>query len=175
MYNDYENNNYDLIIASQAYRAASLVKVKVNNVIAPLMRLLNKSGRLLVTHSCGGDSVEKIIKIAWKDKDPFPNNARDIIEYLKNNPVGENNKYSYSKPKFYTFNFKRSPDQTVSELFGHGVDAKWANILYIGQIPEKEIQEIEKSSTTQKKIKTAINKEDKMFFRNEIFSIKKIR
>jgi len=89
--NDYENNNYDLIIASQAYRAASLVEVKVNNVIAPLMRLLNKSGRLLVTHSCGGDSVEKIIKIAWKDKDPFPNNAKDIIDYLKNNPVGENN------------------------------------------------------------------------------------
>jgi hypothetical protein len=47
--------------------------------------------------------------------------------------------------------------------------------LYIGQIPEKEIQEIEKSSIAQKKIKTAINKEDKMFFRNEIFSIKKIR
>ena len=173
--NDYENNNYDLIIASQAYRAASLVKTKVNNVIAPLMRLLNKSGRLLVTHSCGGDTVEKIIKVAWKEKDPFPNNAKDIIEYLKNNPVGENNKYSYSKPKFYTFNFKRSPDQTVSELFGHGVDAKWANILYIGQIPEKEIQEIEKSPATQKKIKTAINKEDKMYFKNEIFSIKKIR
>ena len=36
------------------------------------MRLLNKSGRLLVTHSCGGDTVEKIIKVAWKDKDPFP-------------------------------------------------------------------------------------------------------
>ena len=62
--NDYENNNYDLIIASQAYRAASAVKTKVNNVIAPLMRLLNKSGRLLVTHSCGEDTVEKILKIA---------------------------------------------------------------------------------------------------------------
>ena len=30
--NDYKNNNYDLIIASQAYRAASSVKVKINNV-----------------------------------------------------------------------------------------------------------------------------------------------
>ena len=41
--NDYKNNKYDLIVASQAYRAASSVKVKVNNVIGPLMRLLNKS------------------------------------------------------------------------------------------------------------------------------------
>ena len=112
--NDYKNNNYDLIIASQAYRAASEVKTKVNNVIAPLMRLLNKSGKLLVTHSCGGDTVEKILKVAWKDKKPFPNKAKDIIEFLKNNPVSENNKYVYSKPKPYPFNFKRTPDQTVS-------------------------------------------------------------
>ena len=69
--NDYENNNYDLIIASQAYRAASAVKTKVNNVIAPLMRLLNKSGRLLVTHSCGEDTVEKILKIDIKIKSHF--------------------------------------------------------------------------------------------------------
>ena len=70
--NDYKNNNYDLIIASQAYRAASEVRTKVNNVIAPLMRLLNKSGKLLITHSCGGDTVEKILKIAWKDKTALP-------------------------------------------------------------------------------------------------------
>ena len=173
--NDYKNNNYDLIIASQAYRAASKIQTKVNNVIAPLMQILNKSGKLLVTHSCGGDTVEKVLKVAWKDKNPFPNKAKDIIEFLKDNPVGENNKYVFSKPKPYIFNFKRSPDQTVSELFGHGVDAKWANILYIGQIPDKDIQTIEKSPSLYKKIRTAINKEDKMFFQNEIFSIRKIR
>ena len=43
------------------------------------------------------------------------------------------------------------------------------------EITEKEIQEIEKSPAAQKKIKTAISKEDKMYFKNEIFSIKKIR
>ena len=118
---------------------------------------------------------ENIGLIAWKDKNPFPNKAKDIIEFLKNNPVGENNKYSFSKPKSYTFNFKRSPDQTVSELFGHGVDAKWANILYIAQIPEKDIQEIEKLPSAYRRIRTAISKEQKMFFKNEIFSIKKIR
>ena len=56
-----------------------------------------------------------------------------------------------------------------------GVDAKWANILYIGQIPDKDIQAIEKSNVAYKKVRTAINKEDKMFFKNEIFSIRKIR
>ena len=32
--NDFENNNYDLIIASQAYRAISKTITKVSNVIA---------------------------------------------------------------------------------------------------------------------------------------------
>ena len=63
----------------------------------------------------------------------------------------------------------------IRDRFGLCVDAKCANILYIGQIPEKEIHEIEKLPAAQKKIKTAISKEDKMNFRNEIFSIKKIR
>ena len=62
--NDYKNNDYDLIIASQAYRAASSVEVKVRNVIGPLMKLLNKSGKLLVTHSIGGPSIQKILKLA---------------------------------------------------------------------------------------------------------------
>ena len=171
--NNYENNNYDLVIASQAYRAASDVKTKVNNVIAPLMRLLNKDGKLLITHSCGNDTVEKIIKIAWKDKNPFPNKAKDIIEFLKSNSVAEHTKHFYSKPKSYTFNLKRSPDQTISELFGHGVDAKWANILYVAQIPEKDIQEIEKSLKAKQKIQKAILNEQKIFFKNEIFTITK--
>ena len=85
-----------MIIASQAYRAASPVKLKVSNVIGPLMRLLNKSGRLLITHSLGGENVQKILKVGFKDIEAFPNQAKDIIDFLKNNPFGENNIYTLS-------------------------------------------------------------------------------
>ena len=172
--NDYKNNNYDLIIASQAYRAASSVGVKVKNVIGPLMRLLNKSGKLLVTHSIGGESIQKILKIAFKDKEAFPNTAKDIIDYLKNNPVGDNN-YSFAKPISYSFNFKKAPDQTVTELFGHNTDAKWANIVYVGQIPDKDIQALEKNTRLHNKVKKEIDNSGEIQFKNEIFSIKKIR
>jgi len=171
---DYKNNNYDLIIASQAYRAASSVGVKVKNVIGPLMRLLNKSGKLLVTHSIGGESIQKILKMAFKDKEAFPNTAKDIIDYLKNNPVGDNN-YSFAKPISYSFNFKKAPDQTVTELFGHNTDAKWANIVYVGQIPDKDIQALEKNTRLYNKVKKEIDNSGEIQFKNEIFSIKKIR
>ena len=169
--NDYKNNKYDFIVASQAYRAASSAKVKVNNVIGPLMRLLNKSGKLIVTHSCGGESVQKILKLAFKDKEAFPNNAKDIIEHLKDNPFGENNIYKFLNPISYYFKFKKSPDKTVTELFGHNTDAKWANILYVGQIPEKDILNIEANQRLYNKVKKAINTAGKIQFKNEIFSI----
>ena len=169
--NDYKNNKYDLIVASQAYRAASSVKVKVNNVIGPLMRLLNKSGKLIVTHSCGGESVQKILKLAFKDREAFPNIAKDIIEYLKDNPFGENNIFKFANPVSYYFKFRKSPDQTVTELFGHNTDAKWANILYVGQIPEKDILNIEVNTRLYNKVKKAINNSGKIQFKNEIFTI----
>ena len=173
--NDYKNNDYDLIIASQAYRAASSVEVKVRNVIGPLMKLLNKSGKLLVTHSIGGSSIQKILKLAFKDKEAFPNTAKNILEYLKDNPVCENSIFRYVKPKNYTFDFRKTPDQTISELFGHDSDAKLANILYVGQIPEKDIQNLESNKSLYNKVLKTIRSQRRLQFKNEIFSISKIR
>ena len=135
------------------------------------MKLLNKSGKLLITHSCGGDSIQKILKLAFKEKEAFPNTAKDIIEYLRNNPIVENNKFNFGLPKSYFFNFRKAPDQTVTELFGHNTDAKWANILYVGQIPEKDILNIEANQRLYNKVKKAINTAGKIQFKNESFSI----
>ena len=173
--NDYKNNKYDLIVASQSYRAAAPVKAKVNNVIGPLIGLLNKSGKLLVTHTCGGESIHKILKLAFKDKELFPNTAKDIIEYLKNSPFGESGLYSFSKPVSYYFEFKRAPDQTVTELFGHNSDAKWANILYVGQVAEKDIQKLEGNPRLRNKVRKTIDNSNQLKFKNELFSITKVR
>ena len=173
--NDYKNNNYDLIVASQSYRAAAPVKTKVNNVIGPLIGLLNKSGKLLVTHTCGGESINKILKLAFKDKEFFPNTAKDIIEYLKNSPFGEGGLYSFSKPINYYFRFKRAPDQTVKELFGHNSDAKWANILYVGQVVEKDIQKLEGDPRLRNKVRKTIDNTNQLKFKNELFSITKVK
>ena len=139
------------------------------------MKLLNKSGKLLVTHSIGGPSIQKILKLAFKDKEAFPNTAENILEYLKDNPVCENSIFRYVKPKNYAFDFKKTPDQTISELFGHNTDAKLANILYVGQIPEKDIQNLEINKSLYNKVLKTIKSQMRLQFKNEIFSISKIR
>jgi hypothetical protein len=75
----------------------------------------------------------------------------------------------------YFFKFKRAPNQTVSELFGNNVDAKWANIVYVGQIAEKDIQNLENNSRLRNKVRKTINDLNQIQFKNEIFSITKVR
>ena len=75
----------------------------------------------------------------------------------------------------YFFKFKRAPNQTVSELFGHNADAKWANIVYVGQIAEKDVQNLENNSRLRNKVRKTIDGLAQIQFRNEIFSIIKVR
>lgn len=139
------------------------------------MNLLNISGKLIVTHSIGSKSVQKVLRTAFKKKEAFPNTAKDIINYLKNNHSQINGIYNYSNPNIYNFSFKKAPDKTVTELFGHDVDAKWANILYVGQIPEKDIQLFEKNSRAYNKVKKIIETSKNIEFENEIFTITKVK
>ena len=81
---------------------------------------------------------------------------------------------SSNHSRLFYFKFKRTPDQTVTELFGHNVDSKWANILYVGQIPEKDILILEKNLTLMNRVKKTIDDCDQIQFKNELFSITKI-
>ena len=53
---------YDLVIASQPYRARSSLDFKVKRVIAPLARALGPGGRLIAVHSHGNDPGLEIVK-----------------------------------------------------------------------------------------------------------------
>ena len=55
-----KNNVYDFILASQAYRSRSSTKAKISNVINPLSKILKQDGLLVITHSVGHDSIEKL-------------------------------------------------------------------------------------------------------------------
>ena len=54
-------------------------------------------------------------------------------------------------------------------------DAKWANILYVGQIPEKDIQILEKNQRMHNKVRRTIDGFSEIQFKNELFSITKKR
>ena len=63
--------DYDLVIASQPYRARASVEFKASKVVAPLVRALRPGGRLIGIHSHGGDPGMEIIEGVWPGDNPF--------------------------------------------------------------------------------------------------------
>ena len=73
------NANFDLVIASQPYRARAPVEFKASRVIAPLARALAPGGRLLGIHSYGRDPGLEIIQKVWPGENPFQTSRHDVL------------------------------------------------------------------------------------------------
>src|SRR5579862_937174 len=58
--------DYDLVIASQPYRARASVEFKARRIVAPLARALAPGGRLIAIHSHGHDPGLEIIQRIWQ-------------------------------------------------------------------------------------------------------------
>ena len=75
--------NYDLVIASQPYRARSPLDFKAKRVIAPLAKALGPGGRLIAIHSHGHDPGMEIIQKVWPGDNPFIHDRHQILKAVK--------------------------------------------------------------------------------------------
>ena len=71
---------YDLIVASQPYRARTSAERKVRLVLVPLARALASGGRMIVVHAHGHDPGLEIIRGVWPDEDPFQTGRAELLE-----------------------------------------------------------------------------------------------
>ena len=70
--------NFDLIVASQPYRAKSSVNFRAKRIIAPLARALRAGGRLIGIHSHGED--------AWRTGGPIHERSGPEKTYCASEP-----------------------------------------------------------------------------------------
>ena len=75
--------NYDLVMASQPYRARSSVDFKAKRVLAPFARALGPGGRLIAIHSHGHDPGQEIIQKVWPGDNPFLHDRHQLLKAVK--------------------------------------------------------------------------------------------
>src|SRR6185437_8539895 len=75
--------NYDLVIASQPYRARASLEFKARRVVAPLARALAPGGRLIAIHSHGDDPGLEIIQRIWPGENPFTTDRHALLRATK--------------------------------------------------------------------------------------------
>ena len=138
--------DYDLVIASQPYRARVAVDFKASRVIGPLARALGRGGRLLGIHSCGGDPGMEIARRIWPDEDPFRTRRHDVLRAVRAD-LGRDarhynfNAYSDARAVFrydmYTLPTEISDSIGTSTLF-----AAWNAAVYVAQIDDERLARV---------------------------------
>jgi hypothetical protein len=135
---------YDLVIASQPYRARAALEFKASRVIAPLARSLAPGGRLLAIHSRGDDPGLEILQKMWPGENPFEDDRHRMLGAVKralgSGARGLNfNAYSDARSLF-RFDMHTLPSELSASIGTSMLFAAWNAAIYVGQIDDARLE-----------------------------------
>jgi len=139
--------NYDLVIASQPYRARAPIEFKAKRVIAPLARALGPGGRLIAIHSHGNDPGLEIVQKIWPGDNPFIHDRHQIMKVVKQElgPAGRDlnfNAYADNRSLFrYDMHTLPSEILASSSIGTSTLFAAWNAAIYVAQVEDHRVAE----------------------------------
>ena len=138
-------DGYDLIVASQPYRARMPADFKVRRVLAPLSRSLAPGGRLLCIQSHGGDPGLEIVRKIWPDEQPFRTDRHLLLKALKAE-IGKSrrdlNYNAYSDRRaIFRYDMHTLPTEIEDSNIGTStLFAAWNAAIYVAQIEDARLE-----------------------------------
>jgi hypothetical protein len=138
--------DYDLVIASQPYRARVPVEFKAAKVIGPLARALGPGGRLLGIHSCGRDPGLEIVRKIWPEENPFATGRHDVLRAVRSELGKEArhfnfNAYSDARAVF-RYDMHTLPTEIAESIGTSTLFAAWNAAVYVAQIDDERLARV---------------------------------
>ena len=139
------SGNYDLVIASQPYRARMPLEFKASRVVSPLASSLAAGGRMLVIHSHGDDPGLEIIRRVWADEDPFIHNRHDLLKVTKQTLKGTHRDLNYQayadQRALFRYDMHTLPSEIGESIGTSTLLAAWNAAIYVAQIDDQRVDE----------------------------------
>ena len=138
--------DYDLVIASQPYRARVPVEFKASKVIGPLARALGPGGRLLGIQSCGRDPGMDIVRKIWPEEAPFTTGRHDLLRAVRTE-LGKEAKHfnfnSYSDARaVFRYDMHTLPTEIADSIGTSTLFAAWNAAVYVAQIDDERLGKV---------------------------------
>ncbi|MBA3360421.1 MAG: hypothetical protein H0T94_02935 [Acidimicrobiia bacterium] len=164
---------FDLAIASQAYRAATDLERKVGLVIAPIARALAPGGRLIGVQAAGDDPGLEIIRAVWPDENPFPHRRWDVLAEARRQLAGEDLRFSElsDEESIFRFSLHTMPSAEAENIGTSSVLAAWNAATYVAQIDEKRLAEAMAAGTYLDATREVMEKYDEIYWNDESYVI----
>jgi hypothetical protein len=135
--------DYDLVIASQPYRARMPVEFKVKNVVAPLARAVGPGGRLIGIHSKGGDPGLEIIRRVWPGESPFVTSRQDILKTAKQMLGADGRDMRFADQPdsraVFRYDMHTLPNELSGSIGTSTLLAAWNAAVYVAQIEDQRL------------------------------------
>jgi SAM-dependent methyltransferase len=138
--------DFDLMIASQPYRARAPVAFKASRVIAPLARALAPGGRLLGIHSHGQDVGLDIVRRIWPEENPFTTTREALLKAVKSElgtAARDLNFNAYSDARsLFRYDMHTLPNEVTNSIGTSTLLAAWNAAVYVAQIEDHRLESV---------------------------------
>jgi hypothetical protein len=171
--------NFDLIIASQPYRAKSSVNFRAKRIVAPLARALRAGGRLIGIHSHGHDPGLEIVQAVWPEENPFAVSRHELLRAVKYElgSAGRDlnfNAYADSR-SIFRYDMEALPNEVTGSIGNSTAFAAWNAAVYVAQIEYDRPTEMTQGGQYLAATREALRKHSGLWFYDESYVISRRR
>ena len=167
--------DYDLVMASQPYRARTPVEFKVKNVVLPLARAVGPGGRLIGIHSKGGDPGLEIIQNVWPGESPFRTSRHDILRTTKSMLGSEGRDLRFDalpdSRSVFRYDMHTLPNELSGSIGTSTLLAAWNAAIYVAQIEDLRVSEAFKDNRFLAATDQVLKKRGGLWFFDESYVI----
>ncbi len=170
---------YDLIVASQPWRARISAEFKAQKVLAPLVRSLAPHGRLLAIQSYGRDPGLEIIRQLWPDENPFQVDRHQLLAALKTELGRDLADYSLTAPPddkaIFRYEMHTLPTEIGDRIGTSTLFAAWNAAIYVNQVEDERLDEVVTTGAYLEATQTVLRKHGGLWFNDETFVVSRRR
>jgi hypothetical protein len=171
--------HYDLVIASQPWRARMGAEFKVKKVLAPLARSLAPGGRLLAIQSYGHDPGLEIIQQLWPQEHPFQVDRHELLATLRRELGRDARDFSLSVPPddkaVFRYEMHTLPSEIGDRIGTSTLFAAWNAAIYVNQIEDERLDEVVPNGAYLAATQNVLQKHGGLWFNDEAFVVSRRR
>jgi len=175
--------DFDLVIASQPYRARVSAEFKAQKVVAPLVRALGPGGRLLGIHSCGNDPGLEIVQRIWPGESPFATSRHDVLSAVRHELGKEARHYNFNayadNRAVFRYDMHTLPNEvaaaTGSAIGTSTLFAAWNAAVYVAQIDDERLAEVLGKPAYLEATAEVLKKHGSLWFLDESYVVSRKR
>jgi hypothetical protein len=167
--------HYDLVLASQPWRAGMGAEFKVQKVLLPLSRSLAPGGRLLAIQSWGHDPGLEIIQQLWPEERPFRVDRHELLSTLRGalgRDAREFNLSALSDDKaVFRYEMHTLPSEISDRIGTSTLYAAWNAAIYVNQIEDERLDAVVRNGAYLAATQKVLQKHGGLWFNDEAFVV----